>query len=102
MWTGLPLTDDDRTFLFNHAQDMVRRGEDYKKIKTPDIEGFIETRWRRVGLGEKFGIEFRAHIETNFGENTVHYFVSYGNLRAQDGEWVNYIPSPSMFPYSLN
>ncbi len=92
MFNGLPMTDDGRTLLFETAREMVWEKKSKKSIKNSEFEALITTKWLRKGLGNYYGIEFQAHLESNVGETEITYIVSLKNFKTEDGEW---IPIPS-------
>lgn len=104
MFSGLPLTDDIRDQLFLMAQGMIRTKKSKGVIKTPKIEGIVTTKWHRRGLGNTYGFEFVANIETENDPNVnnITYLIKNEPASLDDIHWSNQQDTGLFEPFCLN
>lgn len=81
MFTGKPLTEDLRNYLYRLACAMMRDRNQRKTIKHDAAIGTVRNENQSARLGSYSGETFFAEMETKHGKTTVRYLVSTRNHR---------------------
>ena len=99
MVAGFPLSDESCDKLLEVAAGMMRKGSERAKIKTDELEGLVQTKFKTTSLGYKTGYEFVAEVDTDRGKTTVKYLVSEADRDAAKdyvwGPWMTLDPPKS-------
>ncbi len=88
---ALPLTNNTRTTLFKVARNMYRLSKNRRKIRGPDAEISIRTKFESAAIAAARGIKFNATIESSKGTATIEYIVWMGyisRIAFESGLWV--------------
>ena len=75
MVSGMPFDDMVLDVFLRTARDMLRNGAEQRVIRTDDVEGMVETRFRTGVLGSLVGIVFSADLETDDGKIKTRFIV---------------------------
>ncbi|HEV7449473.1 MAG TPA: hypothetical protein VGP13_02965 [Candidatus Paceibacterota bacterium] len=85
MNAGHPLPDGVMHALYNAAKDMAKSRKCRRTLNEPGYSGVVTTSWKTGSMGSISGVEFRAEMDTPFGENIVTFIVRSYEL--EDEEW---------------
>ncbi len=100
MTRNLSLTPSVRMDLVNTAKQMFQAGRTTQKIKCPNVEGRLQTKWEEACLGTFAGIKFQADLETDLGRGKMEFIVAEAELEleeildSENSDWVNFEGSP--------
>src|SRR3989344_7088463 len=69
------LTQDSRAYLMMQATEMYLDGKRARKLGNDELEGTIITEGRHVTFGIFSGQEFKAHIDSEYGDFNIKFIV---------------------------
>ena len=90
MLSGFYMTEGARNAVWDTAIEVLRYGKEWTFVKTPEVEGRVETEGKTAVLGDLFGYVCTAEIDTEHGSGTLTFLVR--GPRSEDGHWFVYQP----------
>jgi hypothetical protein len=99
LMSGVPLTNDLRTELYNTACEMGQKGQERKVVKHSDFECTITTDFSYCAFSSMGGVKFTAVIDGDKAKGKVVFLITNFD-RQEDGIWLPILPVPQSHPAS--